>query len=120
MVVGVAHFPEDPAVPIGFKGGAAFPRLAADEPVGFFYRLAVIKKSSSICKVTIVTRRIRHLPGVNDGAVEIDQVYFASAGLRRKQCKAGEGLLAVPGPQAKAGALEFDLFDSHAFTLFRF
>jgi hypothetical protein len=84
MVVGMAHFPENSAVPIRFKRNAGFPRLPADEAIRLLDDFSVVKKCAPLGEIPRIARRIRHLPGVNDLALDIDQINFAGARLRRE------------------------------------
>ncbi len=43
--------------------------------------------------------RIRHLPHVNNVAIDIDQINFATAALQCKQGKAGKRPLVIAGAQ---------------------
>jgi hypothetical protein len=110
VVVRMAYFPENSTIPIRFKDDAAFPRLPADEAIRLFDDFSVVKQRASFGQIAVVAGRVGHLPAVGYVAVNVDQINFAAAVLRRKQGKAGKRSIVIARSQPDTGALCLDLF----------
>jgi hypothetical protein len=73
------------------------PRLSTDEARRIFDRFAVIKDRASFSEIAVVAGRIRHLPCVNNLALNVDEINLASATLRSEQSKARPGAVVIAG-----------------------
>ncbi len=111
-MIGLAHLPEDSSIPICFEHNAAFPGLPADKAIRLFNDFSIVKQSASFSQIAGVAGWIRHLPSVDHVAVNVDQVNFATAALRREQSIAGKRTVAITGAKADASTLSFNLLYS--------
>src|SRR5215472_17156177 len=105
VMVGVAYFPEDLAVPVRFQDHAAFERKATEKIlVG---SAPVVKQSAALGEIAGQARRIWHGPGVNDLALKIDQIHTSVfLEMRSKECKPGERASRLASAQPNTTALE--------------
>ena len=116
MMVGIAVFPQDVAVPVGFQHYAALEPLEAvkDVPSAVIAHFAAVEQVAVGQQVAVQPRRIRHLPLVRYLAGRIQQIYCAIAGHRGVERIAGAGALRVIRRQAGAGDTAAGLgFDQH-------
>ena len=73
-MVRMAHFPKYATVPVSFQCRTAFPWFVADVARRVLDRFAVIEKRAAIGEISVHAWGIRHLPGMDDLSIQIDQV----------------------------------------------
>jgi hypothetical protein len=72
MVVRVAYFPQDLAVPVCFQDDSAFERKATEKAL--LRCAAVVEERPAVGEVAGQARRVGHVPGVDDVAVKVDEI----------------------------------------------
>ena len=83
VMIFMLDLPEHLAVPVHFQRRAAFEcRLAKMTRIG---DLTVVEKRSARREVAVKAGRVRHLPGVNDLTLHIDQVDRPVGYVRRRK-----------------------------------
>ena len=110
MVIGVAHFPEHVAVPVGLQHHAALEWKTAEKIL--LGTASVKKEGSALGDVAGQPGRVRERPSVDDRTLEIDEIdVLAADKMRRKQRKSRKRVFRVVGAQTNASAFNGILLD---------
>src|SRR5215467_15732956 len=110
MMVRVAYFPQHFAIPVGFQDDAAFEREAAQKAL--LRRAPVVKQCPAFCEIAGQAGRVRHVPGVDDLALQVDEINVpALHEVRSKQRKSRKGALWLARAQPDAPSFEGVLLD---------
>src|SRR5262245_4622442 len=108
MVVRMAHFPQDLAVPVRLQDHATFERKATEKAL--LRRAPVVEECSPLGEIAGQAWRVRHVPGVDDIAAEVDEIDpSVPPDEGRKEGKARKGALRVESAQANSAPFDRDL-----------
>src|SRR5215472_11477799 len=111
MMVRVTYFPQHFAIPVGFQDDAAFEREAAQKAL--LRRAPVVKQCPAVCEIAGQAWRVRHVPGVDDLALQVDKIHVRILHeVRSKQRKSWKGALWRARAQPNAPSFEGVLLDS--------
>ena len=110
MMVRVAYFPQHFAIPVGFQDDAAFEREAAQKAL--LRRAPVVKQCPAFCEIAGQAGRVRHVPGVDDLTLQVDEIHVRVLHeVRSKQRKSRKGSLWLARAQSNAPSFEGILLD---------
>jgi hypothetical protein len=106
----MAYFPEHLAVPVRFQDHAAFEWKATEKIV--LRRASVVKQCPAFREIAGQAGRVRHVPGVDDVALKVDEIHGSVLHeMRGKKRKSRRGALRIAGAQTNTPAFEGILLD---------